>query len=360
MFTGQLIHVIRAVLLTLVAFLVAVAATGAVRRYAIRIKLLDVPNARSSHAVPTPRGGGVAIVLATLLAAGCWHLLAPAQALPLLLLLAAALVAVVGLIDDHGDLPPAWRLLFQGLAAAMVMYGLGGLPVLPVFGMQWDLGVAGYALGWLFLIWLLNLFNFMDGIDGIAGVQAVSVCVLAAICHGVVDAAPAVMLAAWALAAAAAGFLCWNWPPARIFMGDAGSGFTGFFIATLALTAAWGDGRLFWCWVLLMGVFVVDATLTLVRRLRRGEAVFMAHRSHAYQQASRLHGAHRPVTLAVLCINVGWLGLWALLVAAGRVDGALATCLAYVPLLGLAVYYRAGLPDKEQQAAMDGNQRSLP
>lgn len=338
---------IKAVLVTLAAFVVALVATGVVRRYAITMKLLDVPNARSSHVLPTPRGGGVGIVLAVLLACLAATLLMPQQALPLPLLMAAAAVAVVGFVDDHAELSPAWRLLCQGVSAAVVVQVLGGLPVLPVFGMQWDLGLAGYALAWLFLVWLLNLFNFMDGIDGIAGVQAVSVAVMAALCHAIAGAAPAVAWAAWALAAAAAGFLCWNWPPAKIFMGDAGSGFVGFFIAMLALTAAWGDGRLFWCWVLLMGVFVVDATMTLARRLRRGEAVFMAHRSHAYQQASRRHHAHRPVTLAVLFINIGWLGLWALLVAAGRVDGALATCLAYVPLLGLAIHYRAGLPDKE-------------
>ncbi len=344
---------IKVVLVMVAAYLIAVVATSAVRRYAINIKLLDVPNARSSHAVPTPRGGGIAIVLASLFACLSVFVLAPDQALPVTPLFAAALVALVGFVDDHAELPPIWRLLIQGFASALVVLSLGGLPALPVFGMQWDLGPAGYVLAWLFLVWLLNLFNFMDGIDGIAGVQTVTVCVMAAICHLIVGAAPAVTWAAWGLAAAAAGFLYWNWPPAKIFMGDAGSGFIGFFIATLALSAAWGDGRLFWCWVLLMGVFVVDATVTLLRRMHRGEGVFTAHRSHGYQQASRHFKAHRPVTLAVLAINVIWLGFWAVLVALGRIDGALATCAAYVPLLVLAWYFRSGLPDSEYQGGRD-------
>jgi Fuc2NAc and GlcNAc transferase len=145
------------------------------------------------------------------------------------------------------------------------------------------------------------------------------------------------------LAAATLGFLVWNFPPAKIFMGDAGSGFLGLMLAALSLQAAVLRPVLFWCWVVLLGVFVVDATVTLIRRLLRGERVYEAHRSHAYQHAAIAFGAHRPVTLAVAAINVCWLLPWALAIAAGWVAGVVGLVLAYVPLVALALRFRAGV-----------------
>lgn len=315
------------------------------RQYALRTALLDQPNARSSHTQPTPRGGGIAIVLAVLLALLIGSFLLPVLALPQALVGASALVALVGFFDDHKPLPASTRLLVQGLAAAWLVWSVSGLAPVPVFGHSLQLGLGGYVFAWLFLVWFLNLFNFMDGIDGIAGSQAVTVFLAAALCHMLAGPAPAVGLAALLAAVACFGFLLWNWPPARIFMGDAGSGFLGFFIAALALQAAAGAGRLFWCWVLLMGVFVVDATLTLLRRLLRGERVFDAHRCHAYQHASRRYGSHRAVTLAIIAINVFWLTPLAVLVALSRLDGLVATIIAYLPLLGLALFYQAGVQE---------------
>jgi len=144
------------------------------------------------------------------------------------------------------------------------------------------------------------------------------------------------------LGAAVAGFLVWNFPPARIFMGDAGSGFLGVMLGGLALQAAWVAPQLLWAWLILLGVFVLDATFTLLRRLMRGDKVYEAHRSHAYQYASREYGAHLPVTLAVLGINVLWLLPWACVVALGYIDGLLALLIAYLPLAVLAVRFRAG------------------
>lgn len=144
------------------------------------------------------------------------------------------------------------------------------------------------------------------------------------------------------LAATVAGFLCWNFPPARIFMGDAGSGFLGMVLGLLALLAGWVNPLLFWGWLILLGVFVVDATFTLVRRLLRGDKVYQAHRSHAYQYATRHHGSHRTVTLAVAAINLGWLLPVAMVVVVFQLDGALGTLVAYVPLIVLALIYKAG------------------
>jgi len=144
------------------------------------------------------------------------------------------------------------------------------------------------------------------------------------------------------LATTVAGFLFWNFPPARIFMGDAGSGFLGIVLGLLALQAGWINPLLFWGWLILLGVFVVDATFTLTRRLVRGERVYEAHRSHAYQYASRQHGSHLPVSLSVAAINLLWLLPVAAAVVIMKADGLLGTLIAYAPLTLLAVKYRAG------------------
>lgn len=325
-------------LLPLVALL-ALTLTGLLRRYALARSLLDVPNARSSHSVPTPRGGGVAIVLAFLLG------------LPLLGELHGALawslygaglsVALLGFLDDHGHIAARWRLLGHFAAAFWVLFWLGGLPPLPFFGHALELGWLGYPLGALYLVWLLNLYNFMDGIDGIASIEAVCVCLGGALLHLWLDDAGSAM-PVLLLAAAVAGFLFWNFPPARIFMGDAGSGFLGIALGILSLHAAWQAPQLLWSWLILLGVFIVDATWTLLRRLLRGEKLYQAHRSHAYQRAARMHGGHLPVSLSVGILNLCWLLPLALAVGLGHLDGLAGVLLAWAPLLWLAVRYQAG------------------
>ena len=146
------------------------------------------------------------------------------------------------------------------------------------------------------------------------------------------------------LAAAKLGFLAWNWPPAKIFMGDAGSGFLGAMLAALSVEAAKVDPTLLWCWLILFGVFIVDATMTLTRRMVRGEPIHEAHRSHAYQHAAIRWRGHRPVTLAVAAINLCWLLPLALLVARHWLDGLVGILIAYAPLIGAAAWMGAGSP----------------
>ncbi|MEX6502169.1 MraY family glycosyltransferase [Pseudomonas zhanjiangensis] len=321
--------------------------TGALRRYALARSLMDIPNARSSHSVPTPRGGGVAIVVSFLLAlplmAGMSLIAWP---LAWALLGAGAGIAVLGFLDDHGHIAARWRLLGHFAAAIWALFWLGGLPPVAMFGFTFDLGWFGHALAAVYLVWLLNLYNFMDGIDGIASVEAICVCLGGALLYMLLGIAGSAPFAAWVmpmlLAAAVTGFLFWNFPPARIFMGDAGSGFLGITLGVLSLQAAWVAPQLLWGWLILLGVFIVDATFTLLRRLLRGDKVYEAHRSHAYQYASRQIGRHLPVTLIVAGINLLWLLPIALWVGLGGVDGLLGLLVAYVPLLGLAVKYHAG------------------
>ncbi|MDO9623688.1 MAG: glycosyltransferase family 4 protein [Pseudomonas sp.] len=332
---------------------VALFLTGALRRFALARSLMDIPNARSSHSVPTPRGGGVAIVVSFLLALSVMVGMGLiAWPLAWALLGAGAGIAVLGFLDDHGHIAARWRLLGHFAAAIWALFWLGGLPPVAMFGFTVDLGWFGHALATLYLVWLLNLYNFMDGIDGIASVEAICVCLGGALMYGLLGIAgstqPAELVVPLLLAAAVVGFLFWNFPPARIFMGDAGSGFLGITLGVLSLQAAWVAPQLLWSWLILLGVFIVDATFTLLRRLLRGDKVYEAHRSHAYQYASRQVGRHLPVTLIVGGINILWLLPIALWVGLGGVDGLLGLLIAYVPLLVLAVKYHAG--ELEQQA----------
>lgn len=325
-----------AMLITL-AFLLSLGLTGLVVRHACRLGIMDAPNERSSHVRPTPRGGGVAIV-ATFLAAiaGLWALGAIGGDLALALGLPGFLVAGVGLADDVRSLGVVPRLAVQVLAAALAL-ALSGVPGTPEIPASSWLTVAVTGVG---LVWALNLFNFMDGIDGIAASEAAFV--LAAASLLLLGPAPAHAMAAAVLAAASAGFLAWNWPPARIFMGDCGSGFLGITIAVMAIGTA-GMVPL-QAWAILGGVFLVDATVTLLTRLARGERPHQPHRSHAYQRLARRWGSHRTVVLCVWAVNLLWLLPWAW--AATRFPGSASAALvaALFPLCVLAARLGAGKP----------------
>lgn len=326
-------------------FLASLLMTFMLRRYALHRQLIDMPNARSSHTVPTPRGGGVAIVVSFLAALAA---VAAVGILPLGqfagLFGAGLIVALIGFADDHGHIAARWRLLGHFAAASWLLVCFGGLPRLNVFGFDVDLEWYGAILAAVYLVWVLNLYNFMDGIDGIAGAVAICVTVVGAILYYWCG-HPQQVWTPLLLASACAGFLIWNFPPAKIFMGDAGSGFLGIILASMALQAASIEPQLLWSWLILMGVFVVDATYTMLRRLIRGEKIYEAHRSHAYQYASRQHSSHKKVTLSVVLINIVWLTPLALWVGKGGLDGLSGLVLAYVPLLFLAIRYNAGKPE---------------
>lgn len=335
--------------LMLLAFAAAFVLTAALRQYALRRQLMDVPNARSSHVVPTPRGGGLAIVVVVVaLLPALWLFEVANASLAWALLGAGPTVALLGFADDHGHIAARWRLLGHFLAALWAMFWLGGLAPLTLFGTTQELGWLGNLLGLLFLVWMLNLYNFMDGIDGIASIEAICVCLGALLCHALAVPTDAPSKVELLLAVTVAGFCCWNFPRARIFMGDAGSGFLGMALGILALAATWAAPQLIWSWLILLGVFIVDATFTLLRRLLRGEAIYQAHCSHAYQLAARRLGRHMPVTLAVGLINLLWLLPWAAWVASGEIDGATALVIACSPLLCLCLWLRAGASETRE------------
>ena len=317
--------------------------THLVRKIAIKRNKFDIPNERSSHQNPTPRGGGVAVVAAFVF--GLLALLIRGDIASesfYAIVLPGALVAAIGYLDDLGRVTAArLRLIGHFVAAVIAVYILDGLPPMPVFAETLDIGLVGNIIAVLFLVWMLNLFNFMDGIDSITGVEALTSCLILTIfliskSETELWQVPALMCAA------VIGFLYFNWPPARIFLGDIGSGFIGFTIGTISLVIARSQPLITWAVIILLGVFVVDATVTLIRRLIDKQRISTAHRSHAFQHLANNADRHLKVSLSIAAVNIFWLTPIAWLVVDQRILPIIGVVTAHIPLLVLAIYFKAG------------------
>ena len=253
------------------------------RRYAERRQILDHPNERSSHSMPTPRGGGVAIVV-LVAGAGVWSAKEAGWNHALIYLVCGIVIAWLGWRDDVSSLPTRVRFAVQGLVAAVSIYGLGYFKTvtIPLFS-ELQLGVVGVIITFLWIIGLTNAYNFMDGIDGIAGGVAfaggLGWMMLASNMHNAF-----VFWIALAIAASSLGFLAHNWHPAKIFMGDVASTFLGYTFAVLPLLSADQGGDALMLGTLLMWTFIMDAGVTFIRRALKRENVLAAHRTHLYQR----------------------------------------------------------------------------
>ena len=335
--------VVEACLAVVATFAISFLLTFVARRMALSRGMMDVPNERSSHAAPTPRGGGVAIVVASL-AASC--VLFATHALSVqdfAALLGGGLpVAIIGLLDDRRPVSASVRLAVHLASAVWAVYILGGLPPIRFGAVVVHLAVWGDVLAVFAIIWMLNLFNFMDGIDGIAASEAIFVAAAGAILCGSTGPDSSALFSGLTVAAASLGFLVWNWPPAKIFMGDVGSGYLGYVIGVLALTSAQENPDALWVWLILGGVFFVDATLTLLRRTLRGDRVYVAHRSHAYQWLSRRWKSHKSVTVGITAVNVLWLLPCAWFAVRNPVLAGWTTLVALAPVTLVAVSAGAG------------------
>jgi len=332
------------IILSLALFLVSAFITRQLVVNSHRFSKMDIPNERSSHLTPTPRGVGIAFVAASL--AGILLLLLNSEldrADLLALCCAGAIAAIAGHLDDRQKISGATiRLGFHALGAIILIVGIGFPSQISLFDRTVNTGVIGSILGVLYLVWLLNLFNFMDGTDGIAASEAIFVCVAGAILNFHVLSDINFSAAAIILASCTFGFLIYNWSPAKIFMGDVGSGYLGIVIGGLSLIAANQDPELLWVWIILLAVFVSDATVTLIRRLLRKQKPHVAHRSHAYQHLAIRLNSHAKVALLVLTVNIVWLLPIAFLVADKQLAGSTGVIIAYVPLLGAALMFGAG------------------
>jgi len=312
--------------------------------HARKLASIDIPNERSSHSTPTPRGGGIAFVLASILAFITIAILTSQFGVELLgLSVAGGLVATVGHLDDRKRISGATVRLFAHSIAATILVVAIGLPdSISFFNQSIEAGLVTHLIIGIALVWLLNLFNFMDGTDGIAASEAAFVALTGALLTIVMTSTSDHSAAGFALAASVLGFLVYNWSPAKIFMGDVGSGFLGITIGGLALLSTQQNAELLWVWIILLGVFVTDATITLLRRLARKQKPHVAHRSHAYQHLALRFQSHSKVAIGMLAINIIWLLPIAYLVADGRVIGTTGVLIAYVPLVIAAVLLGSG------------------
>jgi Fuc2NAc and GlcNAc transferase len=327
------------------AFILSLLSTKAVRGFALHAGLIDHPSERGSHTAPTPRSGGLGIILAFFVSL-LWLQIASALSarMAITLMLAGGAVALVGLFDDRSPLPARIRFVVHLAAAVAVIAVIGEVP-LGRIAPEGTLEIwIGRILGVITIVWTTNLFNFMDGIDGIAGSEAVFVAAAGAALNWYVGGDRELSMVLLCLAGASLGFLAWNWPPARIFMGDVGSGFLGFTLAAVGLMANRQGSIAIAVWPILGGVFLVDATVTLIRRASRGDRWFEAHRMHAYQHLARRWNSHRGATLVVIAINVCWLLPWAWYAAVQPSRAALCAAIALLPLVALTYASGSGKP----------------
>ena len=310
--------------LALAAGLVSFVVSLLWRRFALRRALLDAPGERRLHAAPTPRGGGIGIALVLLSGAGLMGQGGPAFALGLLF------CAGVGLVDDLRPLRALPKLLLQSAGALPPALAW---PLLP----EWLGGPGAVFAAWLLVLGLVNVWNFMDGSNGMAAGQALLVAAALAALAGL---APGPGLVSLVLAAACLGFLPLNLPRARLFMGDVGSHALGYAVAVLGLAVLAGDAASGWQLLLLPSAFLVDASLTVLGRMRRRQRFWLAHREHLYQRAVAHGWSHVGIgaAYAAWTVAAGALALG----LAGAPAAWQAACVAGVFAAGILLYLRVG------------------
>jgi len=260
--------------------------------------IVDTPNSRSSHTRTTPRGGGLAIVAVVSCGALLAAILHPEAIWRVVgIMLPALVIAAISWVDDIESLKNRTRISIHMIAGLIAIAILGPVEQVDLGSFACiDLGFAAWPLTLLWIVGLTNAFNFMDGIDGIAGITAVVAGFAIALVAAMVQ-APAVVAIAAAFAAASLGFLSCNWPPARIFMGDVGSAFCGFLIAVLPLAVPVESvPGIVPVVVIALWPFIFDTAYTIVRRMRKRENIFKAHRSHIYQRLVIAGWSHRAVS----------------------------------------------------------------
>lgn len=288
-----------AIIVFLVLALLSYLSVAYTRRLALRYNILDKPNERSSHSIPMPRGGGLAIVFLVLGTSIVFVDQTQANR-SLIYIVLGAILAVVGWRDDLFSLSANYRFLVQGLVATISILEMGYFKIVrvPLLG-DLNLGAVGIVITFLWIIGMINAYNFMDGIDGMAGGVAVVAglgwMILSANVHN-----PFVFWVALAIAATNLGFLGHNWFPAKIFMGDVASTLLGYSFAVLPLLSASQSGDALTVGTLLMWIVIMDTFVTFLRRLLKGENVFSGHRSHLFQQL--VIGGYKHSTISFLYI----------------------------------------------------------
>ena len=287
------------IIISIVCLLTSAGLTKWLIAYLTSKGIMDTPNHRSSHEIPTPRGGGIAIAISLAIGFILMALAGGSDLLPGYLFFAGLfLVALIGFLDDKLNFPAGLRFFVQILAAALVIYETGGLSQLPLPApYNMEIGSWGYALALLWIVGLMNIYNFLDGIDGLAGLQAV----LAGVGIAILDPTGPGMIIGVLVTSSSLGFLFFNWHKARIFMGDVGSVSLGFIFSAIPFYFKGIDSSLgVYLVVLILWFFLSDGIFTILRRLSKGEKIWQAHRSHLYQRLVISGLSHSVVTRSVM------------------------------------------------------------
>ena len=324
--------------------LASIAIVALARSWARERRVIDHPNDRSLHEQPTPRGGGVGIVLPVVFALGVAPAWLAGDATAVWFAVLSLAVAVVGLVDDVRSLSALVRLVFQLLVAALFVHVVAGWSVLEWPGLgRVDLGVLKTPVTVVFIVWLTNAYNFMDGIDGIAGLQAV-VAGIGWVGAGFYLGDLLLATAGAAVAGASLGFLWFNWSPASIFMGDVGAPFLGFVFAGLTAYASTRSPTAATAGVLFVSPFLFDTAVTLIRRATRGENLLRAHRSHLYQRLVLQGASHASTSLLYGGLAaIGVAGGWTLIAGSPRAQSAVVPVMAALAtMLPVLVTVREG------------------
>jgi len=312
------------------------------RIYAQKMGFMDTPSQRSSHSHPTARGGGISIVVVFLTAT---LFVAPLKTIPTELIygicLGGGLVALIGFIDDLQSLSAVIRIAVHIIASIIVLRAIENSVGFSWFDSENFPSILFYLVYTPAIVWMLNLFNFMDGIDAIASVESIIVTIGIGFIIFINVGYSAYIELLFILSFSTFGFLIWNWPPAKIFMGDVSSGFLGFILACLAIITSSLGLITIWSWLILCGAFLVDATITLFQRILRGDPFLEAHRSHTYQILSQRYTSHKKVVLGLIILNICWLFPFALLASIKPEYGTLFTIIALFPLSIFALKTKA-------------------
>jgi Fuc2NAc and GlcNAc transferase len=258
--------------------------------------MVEIPNERSLHDIPTPKGGGIAITLTWYAGITILFFTGIIERSLYLALLSGIMLAFVSLIDDIKGLKPIFRLTVHFLTAILAFYFLNGLRPLVIPGLNINYNFIIYPFAIIGMVWFINLFNFMDGVDGFASVEVITVsCVLFVMSWNIITILLIICMT---------GFLCWNWPKAKIFMGDVGSTQLGFILVVLGIYFHNTLEFSILNWMMLTSPFWFDATLTLFRRWRNKEKLSEAHRKHVYQRIVQAGFSHEKVNLFLILINL--------------------------------------------------------
>lgn len=298
-----------------------------------------VPNHRSLHQQVIPKGGGIAVALAAL---PCFAILWAHGDLdrPMMnvFLVGGFAVTLGGVADDRLDIPPRYRVLMQLSAIAWVYFWLGGVPPLYFGATSFDVGLLGLVLLFPACMWFFNLFNFVDGTDGMA---ASATAFIGGMMSGVMVLAKQYDLAAIlaVVAVASLAFLRFNWPPARMFMGDAGTSFLSYTFVAAILVSLSRQAVSLWIWLVVFAFYFADTTTTTTIRALTVPHFYRGHRSHAYQNLARIWGSHLRILTVVLAIDLFWVAPGVVIALRYPACAGLTTAAVYAPLVLFALKY---------------------